>query len=110
MQIPNWEKAIIDKQKFSEYLFSETHPIGRHKAVFFHRHGFDNTKIDFMIAQLRKLLNLKIENSSQNDYGTKYIINGFIDTPNNTEIKLTAVWFIEKDSDTPYFVTAYPSR
>ena len=40
MNLPNLEKAVVSRVKVCDYLLSETHRDGRHKAAFFHRFGF----------------------------------------------------------------------
>lgn len=109
MRIPNCDKAKITNNKIVEYLFSPSHPIGRHKVAFFRKYGFGPTSAGFMIEQLKEvILNNDFTNEINTPYGKKYIITGLIRTPLNEELELTTVWFIEKGEDTPYFVTAYP--
>ena len=45
----------------------------------------------------------------QSLYGTKYIIEGFLETPSNTSVKVQTVWIVEVDDPRPRFVTAYPA-
>ncbi|MDP3581723.1 MAG: hypothetical protein Q8S39_07295, partial [Ignavibacteria bacterium] len=59
----------------------------RHKAVFFRKHGFDDSRIDFMISQLHNLLNEESIFQTTNEYGTKYVLRGFIKTHENNEIE-----------------------
>jgi len=40
--------------------------------------------------------------------GKKYIIEGFLETPNKTIIKVRTIWVIETKESNPRFVTAYP--
>lgn len=32
MQVPNWERATIDRRKLQDYVLNPAHPEGRHKA------------------------------------------------------------------------------
>jgi hypothetical protein len=41
-------------------------------------------------------------------YGTKYVIDGMIETPDNIAVQVRTVWIIEEGEDRPRFVTAYP--
>ena len=111
MRIPNSNSAFISKNKISDYLFSLSHPIGRHKASFFLKYGFDSSSVEFMIDQLKSLIsdNDFVE-KLENNFGTKYVITGFVNSPTGNEIELVTVWFVEKGEDMPYFVTAYPKR
>lgn len=41
-------------------------------------------------------------------YGTKYIIEGLLETPIGSLVRVQAVWMIDIDEDLPRLVTAYP--
>ena len=41
MKLPNAGATVIDERKVRDYLLSKAHPIGRFKASFFARAGFD---------------------------------------------------------------------
>ncbi len=41
-------------------------------------------------------------------HGVKYIIDGGIKTPAGNFIKMRTVWIIDKEQESPRFVTAYP--
>ena len=45
----------------------------------------------------------------QSPYGKKYIIDGFLATPNGTSVKIQTVWIVEVQDVRPRFVTAYPA-
>ena len=40
MRLPNAERAVVAREKITEYLLSFTHPEGESKARFFTRFGF----------------------------------------------------------------------
>jgi hypothetical protein len=40
MNLPSRERAVITREKVVDYLLSETHRDGRHKAAFFKRFSF----------------------------------------------------------------------
>jgi hypothetical protein len=46
MKMPNNDQSIVADNKITDYLLSETHEIGKHKAYFFKRFGFDISDID----------------------------------------------------------------
>ena len=56
-----------------------------------------------MIAQ-----NTQVADSERSLYGTKYMIDGVLDTPNGVMIRIRTIWIIEKGQETPRFITAYP--
>src|SRR5947209_20228691 len=97
MKLPDNKLAYIPKEKLTEYLLAETHPIGRFKAKFFKKFGFHINNAQLLeqallaIAQSEEVV--EIEESA---YGTKYTIDGKIDTPSGFKVKLQTVWIIEK--------------
>lgn len=44
MKLPNYEHVVITQEKVVEYLISDTHRDGRHKAAFFKRFCFTVTE------------------------------------------------------------------
>jgi len=109
MKLPNYDKAYISERKLLDYLLSETHPIGKSKAKFLRSIGFSESNLDalerglFSIAQSKEVIELV-----KTPYGTKYVIDGEVQTPKGTAVKLRTIWVIEVGEDIPHFVTAYP--
>lgn len=108
MKLPNSKSAIIPKEKLTNYLLSATHPTGRFKARFFRNLGFDENNVKVFETCIRKLAEKPISESSTSSYGTKYIIDGEIETPSGKIIKVRTVWIIEKGQNRPRFITIYP--
>lgn len=109
MNLPNYEKAYIPKQKLSNYLLSETHTVGKAKAKYFRSLGYTEENADQLADAL--LIIAKSEGVSQevaSRYGIKYIIDGEIVAPIGTIVRLRSVWVIESHDERPRFVTAYP--
>jgi len=85
MNLPNYEKAYVPKQKLSNYLLSETHAVGKAKARYFRPLGYTEENADQLADAL--LMIAKPEGVSQeltSRYGTKYIIDGELVTPIGT--------------------------
>lgn len=105
MKLPNHKNAYIPKEKLTDYILSETHPVGSSKAKFFRGLGFNETNVD-KLAKL--LLRIAKENDVKNvrkfSYGTNYIVEGTI----GKTVKIITVWFIKTEKGRPSFVTAYP--
>ena len=40
MKLPNHEQAVVPRAKIVDYLLSDSHRDGRHKAAFFKRFGY----------------------------------------------------------------------
>ncbi len=54
MKLPNVERAVVTREKVIDYLLSDTHRDGRHKALFFKRFGFTIQKWEELASALRK--------------------------------------------------------
>ena len=111
MKLPNFQMARVPAAKITEYLLSEVHRDGKHKAAFFHHFGFSAEKCQTLeVALLQHASDhevLKVEHSS---FGTRYIVDGIITTPDGRTPTIRTVWFIRNEEDVPQFVTAYPLR
>jgi hypothetical protein len=109
MKLPNYEDAIIPQAKITEYLLSFTHRDGRSKANFFHRFGFS-------IAEWKTLATALQQHAAENPvtktepsrFGTRYVIDGIIRTPDGRTPTIRAVWFVDQGGRAPRFATAYP--
>ena len=109
MPLPNHENAIVPESKITDYLLSPSHPDGRGKAVFFMRFGFSaHTWQQLAEALLRHASEHELTKVELTPFGTRYIIEGTLQTPIGQQPRIRAVWFIESESDVPRLVTAYP--
>jgi hypothetical protein len=43
-------------------------------------------------------------------FGTKYVVEGNLETPRMESVRLITVWIILAGEDVPRFITAYPDR
>ena len=109
MQLPNRESAIISKNKLVKYLLSETHPVGKAKARFFRKLGFNETNVDELEKALLAIVRVNdIKEERKFGYGVNYAIDGTIETPSGKSVVITSVWFAKTFRSRPRFVTAYP--
>lgn len=109
MKLPNSNNAYIPLAKIHEYLLSETHIVGKSKAKFFRAVGFNKSNAKLLKKELLTVAQTEnIKESIEFSYGTKYIVEGFLNTPNRTSIKIRTVWIVETGENVPRFVTAYP--
>ena len=110
MMLPNCEQAYIPKPKLTKYLLSETHAVGKAKAKFFRSLGYTEPNAHQLANAL--LMIAKSEEVSQKIttiYGTKYIVEGEVVTPNGNTSRIRTVWVAEPHDQRPRFVTAYPA-
>jgi hypothetical protein len=109
MKLPYNKNAIIAKEKLTKYVLSETHAVGKFKANFFRKFGFDETNVPLLEKALRTIeQSEEVKEESKSVYGTKYVINGRIKTPIGNAIKVQTVWIIEEKQKHPRFITVYP--
>ena len=54
MKLPNGEHAIVPRAKVVDYLLSDTHRDGRHKATFFKSFGFAVEAWEMLARALRE--------------------------------------------------------
>jgi hypothetical protein len=109
LKLPNYQQAVVPERKITAYLLSPTHPDGSSKEKFF-------TAFGFSLNDWEKLKNALIGHIADNEvtkvedtpFGTRYVIEGAILTPDNRNPLLRSVWFIETEESIPKFVTAYP--
>jgi len=109
MQLPNREFAYVPSSKLVDYLLSRTHAVGKSKARFFRRFGFDEKNVDQFKQSLKKIAQEnEISEHTLTVHGQKYIIDGELQTPMGKTISVRTVWIIEKGASHPRFVTAHP--
>lgn len=109
MKLPNRKKAYIAKTKLTEYILSETHPVGSSKAKFFRVLGFDEENVGELMKAFKDIaLAGQIVESRESIYGINYSVDAEIKAPIGKKVMITTVWFIKKGGKIPSFVTAYP--
>jgi hypothetical protein len=111
MNLPNAETARIDREKITEYLLSSVHPDGRSKAAFFCTFGFQLERWEVLQDALtRHAANNPVTDVVESRYGTRYVVEGPLDTPDGRSPVVRSVWIMEHGTDAPRLVTAYPGR
>ena len=109
VKLPYHENAYVPAAKLTEYLLSETHPVGKSKARFFREVGFDDTNPDALEQALLEIPRKEdVAETVTSVYGTKFIVEGMLNTPARGPLPLRTVWILEPGDDRPRFVTAYP--
>ena len=111
MKLPNSENAVAPKPKITDYLLSFTHRDGRSKAQFFTRFGFS-------VENWEMLANALLRHAKENDvaeiepspFGTRYVIDGIIQSPDGRRPAIRSIWFIESGEQIPHLVSAYPLK
>ena len=98
-------------EKITDYLLSESHAVGKSKARYFRSYGFNDEAASNLAQGLLEIAqNAPVDSSERSPYGTKYIVDGELETPNGDMIRVRTIWIIENDTEIPRFVTAYPAE
>ncbi len=109
MKLPFSARARVERNKIVEYLLSVSHPDGRSKARFFARFGFSLEKWRAFERALKKHgKSHDVSASVESQHGTRYSIDGPLETPDGRNPKVRTVWVLAKRSKSPRLVTAYP--
>ena len=109
MNLPNRGKAYVYHRKLTDYLLSESHPIGKWKSKIFRRLGFSEDNVSVLEKEIISIAKSKnVVQSFLSEFGTKYVIDGELKGPNSDSIRIRTIWIIEKGKKAPRFVTAYP--
>jgi hypothetical protein len=108
MKLPNRENAYIAPPKLTDYLLSETHPVGKSKARLLRAVGFDETNVHLLEQHLLAISHSgEVEEVEATPHGTKYVVEGPLPTPVGGILHMRTVWIIDTGQSRPRFVTAY---
>jgi len=105
MKVPNAHAALVEREKLTEYLLNPAHPDNGGKAPFFLSLGFSREDWPVLATALRILAENK---RMESPYGQKYILDGRIESPSGRTPVVRSIWIVDRVSDTPRLVTAYP--
>jgi len=95
--------------KVRDYLLSKSHPIGRFKADFLARVGFEVGTWGDLVSQLRELaVRGDAIRGEASEYGEKYMISGILKGPQGLSLEVTTVWLVPASGGAPRLVTVYP--
>lgn len=110
MKLPNGEHAYVPPGKLTEYLLSESHPIGRSKSGLLRAVGFNEANAELLEQRLLDIAHSgKVQEVVASPHGVKYVVDGALSTPAGTVVQLRTIWIIETGQDCPRLVTAYPA-
>jgi hypothetical protein len=87
----------VDKSKIVDYLLS--HSNGQGKAAFFLRFGFQTDAWTVLADDLkRQARNNPVAIQIDSPYGTRYSVDGELQTPSGRRPKVRTVWILEPNS------------
>lgn len=109
MNVPNLDAAVVPAAKIIDYLLSDSHPDGKHKAKFFKAFGFaaDNWQA-LEMAVRQHAADHEVAKVEPSPFGVRYVVEGIMKTPDGRTPFVRSVWFVKNDEDITRFVSAYP--
>ena len=111
MKLPNVDQALVPEAKITRYLLDLTSPKGKSKAVFFRAFGFTIEQWQMMADALKQhAAAYEVASTEADEHGTRYVIEGALNTPDGRNPQVRAVWIIREDETEPSFVSAYPLK
>jgi hypothetical protein len=82
VKLPNFEQALIEREKIVDYLLNAVHPDNGGKAAFFEASGFTLQNWQLLANAFGKLAaDGVVVKSMETSHGIKYIVEGRIETP-----------------------------
>lgn len=111
MKLPNPDQAVVPEAKITRYLLDLTSPKGKSKAAFFRSFGFTIAQWQVMADALKQhAAAYEVASTEADEHGTRYVIEGALNTPDGRSPQVRAVWIIREDETEPGFVSAYPLK
>ncbi len=99
----------VDMRKVTDYLLSEIHPVGRHKAVVFRALGYDSQRPSVLADHLRFLAEGGVIRSEEaNAFGVVRVVGGTLLGPSGRGRAFVTVWILVDGGSEFRLVTAYP--
>lgn len=109
MKLPGYESVVVPQRKLTDYLLNEWHEDGRGKALFFERFGYSITNWEALEMALKGHAQThEVVKVERTPFGTRYVVEGALETPDGRMPLVRVVWFIDLDGGIPRLVTAYP--
>lgn len=109
MKLPGGDKVVIERGKIADYLLNDAHPDNGGKALFFISLGFSQNEWEALAAAFRKMaVEFSIAKRVESAHGSKYVVDGYIETPGGQKALVRTVWIVDRGLEIPRLVTAYP--
>lgn len=110
MRLPSSNRVEISPEKVRNYLLSNVHPVGKFKAQFFRKLGYTSNGWEHLADQLRRIAQTGEAQELPSPFGRKFSIVAKLTRPNERSAAVISIWFQERESSIPRFVTAYPAE
>jgi len=109
VNLPGWERAVVDSAKVRDYLLSTSHPVGRFKAAFFNALGYTDVNWPVLQNDLLAIAGSDAATPGQtSEFGEKYEIHATLVGPSGRSATVVTAWIVRTGEDFPRFITAFP--
>ena len=109
MKLPNAHVAVVEREKITEYLLSETHRYGASKARFFASFGFRRSGWGLLAQALREHgQQHEVNTAMETGFGPRYEVDGELNAPDGRKPRVRTVWQLDRGEVAPRLITAYP--
>ncbi|NJO39730.1 MAG: hypothetical protein HC769_28870 [Cyanobacteria bacterium CRU_2_1] len=109
MKLPNWEYAIIESGKLTDYLLNINHHRGGAKAHLLIRCGYTPENWQQLESDIRQShLSADVDRVRETPYGRRYEIRAALPTPIGEPLMVRTVWQIDIGQEYPRLITIVP--
>lgn len=108
MKLPNRERAVIARDKLTDYLLNAAHKRGGAKARLLERFGYSADQWWQLSDDIRAQLETEVDVERATDYGLRYEIRITLQTPIGQPLRVCTVWQIDDGTDFPRLITLFP--
>ena len=113
VKLRNAHLAGVDRHKVVDYLLNGAHPDNGGKAEFFMSLGFSRSEPEWLMAALLAVAqDGEVSETAESVHGEKSVVEGWLSahTGGRRQQLVRTVWVIDRSSEVPRLVTAYPGR
>jgi hypothetical protein len=113
VKLPNAHLAVVERHKVVGDLLNAAHPDNNGKARFFGALGFSVDAPEGLIAALLGIRQTgEVAETTRSAHGEKHVVEGWLPahTGENRARWVRTVWIVDRGSESPRLVTAYPGK
>ena len=111
MKLPNFDQAIVEREKIADYLLNASHRYGASKAQFFTHFGFRLEAWEQLADALLKHGQVnELRRTRETAFGPRYEVEGELNCPNGRCPQVRTVCQLDRGEVAPRLITAYPAE
>lgn len=108
-KLPNYQKAVVDIKKLTDYALNLEHPVGGNKGrVFKSALGYTKSNVEQLRTTITKQLpKFEAVAGKLDQYGQRYTVDMMIKSPNGNSAMVRTGWIIKTGESAPNMVTLF---